>query len=212
VKKTLLRESRWARHYKTGEKKLMSESKFLTGEVSITCEELKNIWDTLDEREICDFTLGFMPKEMAPQEYDKIVEFVFPKLSPPFISNFSDKVSQLSDKRRAMDLLVNGAAQSPLEERANFYQAMGLLGLPEVLPWLESELRELLVHPLLWELQELMNDVAGSCVVCLREILTLRFDNQRYEQLLKFKDHPNNIVRTWVEMAVKGVDASRAGT
>jgi len=202
MEKKLIRETRWAKHYKTGENSCFSESKFMTGEVSITLNELKSIWDRQTDKEIFDFTMHFCKTdEMSQSEYDEIVEFAVSKIHP-HLGTFPQKVAYLSDKQRALNILSNAIAECPFDEpKANLYQAIGILGMEEALPLLKKELDCLKENPELWKEHDFMNWVAGDFVVCMRSILEIEFDHEMYQELLEFEEHPNDGVRRWAWMA-----------
>jgi hypothetical protein len=211
------KEMRWRRLRcnETGDE-LISISKFSTDETTITLEEIIREWPAWSREERLDFIDGYYGKDPKDEEDLGIIEYLLGNAgSLQIMSNLPSLITQLSDKRRALRILIKEVRETKLEEiceadglkaaLSNFYQAIGILGDHGAIPLMKEKITEMLEFPGLCEEGAGCNPIALAFIYALQALCRLE-PRDDYKRLLEgFRLHPNMAVAEAAERILKDI-------
>jgi hypothetical protein len=137
----LIEEKEWYRHYASLAHPYIYESKFATGEASISLADLRSRWGGWNEGERVQFAQAFKWKPVLSVEDEEIVDFLMRQTGEMLSSSIATMVAKLRDKKRAASFLAGCLSAFP-KSRANFLCALADLAAPESKPDLLSIFEE----------------------------------------------------------------------
>jgi hypothetical protein len=205
-------ETRWSRRrYRKSEKNgkeikhIEFTSKFMTGEATITFDEISREWEGWSSIERNDFLLGYMRSMTRNTEEDfKIIEFLMEHAGQSEISMLPLLMRNLPNKKKVLDFLLNQVRETKLEEienktkcqLTNFYSAIEDLGDPDAIPVLKEKISEMLENPGLYEkgTPSQFNRVAQDLVTALKALYKMEPKNEYIKLLEGLKLHPSELV------------------
>jgi hypothetical protein len=137
LQKELIRETEWNRVYRISNTEIRWESKFLDVSFVVSPDSIRKRWHSLSADEQLDFSLAFAAKPVISEDEEEIIEFLLEVADPDVCSNIALLAASLSDKRKALSLLLTRIEQRapPL---ANYFQALTLLSERDAVPALEK--------------------------------------------------------------------------
>ena len=177
--KSLLRETNWNRVYRMSDSAIRWESKFLDPTFSISAAFIRERWDDWGDDEQLDFSLAFAAKRDLSKEDEEIVEYLMEVADADVCSNLASIVSKISDKSKAISLLVARIErqQRPL---SNYYSTISFLDPTTAVPILRGEYKCYLESSFMGDYQTI-RDYAH----CSKELLALEGDEKYRNDLAK---------------------------
>lgn len=139
--RTLIREDRWSKTYELKPMVEVIESKFETEGLSISFEELRGAWNGWSRTEKTSFVTAFRHKPHFSLDDEKILEFLLKNGNDEIWVNLALCLTSHSDKKLIFRFLSE-RIKSDFRPKANFCQALGVLGDPSAISVLLGEYRD----------------------------------------------------------------------
>jgi hypothetical protein len=138
---SIVYEEEWYRVYTSSTHPRIYESKFATGEASITLAELQSRWQGWNEGEQVQFAQAFKWKPVLDSEDELILDFLIRQDGEMLSASIANMVAKLPNKREAARFLVDCLKAYP-QNRGNFLTALADLAAPETVSDLSSVFHE----------------------------------------------------------------------
>lgn len=133
--KELVRESRWMRVYRMGEKHEYYESKFFADGLQVSADLIRSEWRTMTDEQKLEFALAFSAKpELQPGD-EEILDHMMVLGSANVLSTIALLTVKHPDKEKAFSFLTD-QIQKGNKPLVNFYQALELLNDHRAVPML----------------------------------------------------------------------------
>jgi hypothetical protein len=120
-------ETRWFR-VRRSRNSVQYESKFLTGEASISLKELEAEWLIWSPNEKLEFVRAFSVKPKLSLDDERITRILLQDSDERVLSVCASLAARHSDKAFAVDFLARELLRNSTEPRANFIQRLRELG------------------------------------------------------------------------------------
>ncbi len=133
----VIEDKEWYRHYASSRFPYIYESKFATGEASISLADLEARWGGWDEGERVQFAQAFSDKPVLSGEDERILDFLMKQDGEMVSSSIATAVAKLPDRKRVAGFLTDSLKAFP-KTRGNFLCALARLAAPETTPDLLS--------------------------------------------------------------------------
>lgn len=137
----VIEEREWYRHYASPKHPSIYESKFATGEATITLADLLSRWPEWNEGERVQFAQAFKYKPELAGGDEQILDFLMRQGGEMLSSSIATMVAKLRDTKRAAGFLTDCLKAFP-NTRGNFLCALADLAAPETTPSLLSVHKE----------------------------------------------------------------------
>lgn len=132
--KKLIREDRWFKVFEMQPSVMARVSKFMTRDADIRETELKKEWDSWRESERLTFAQAFSVKPEITQEDERILEFMMKSTDERVLASIASCLTRHSDKGMVLPFLTDQLRSAGAESKANFLQALSMLGDREAIP------------------------------------------------------------------------------
>lgn len=136
--KELDREDRWTRVYKLAPGIYLSESKFQTDGLSIRLQDVEREWHQWADSEKLSFVGAFKQKPRFSSEDEHILEFLAVNGTVVLWEMLALVLTKHSNKKMVLNFLLDRMKSGP-RPKANFCQALGVLGERAAIPALHAE-------------------------------------------------------------------------
>ena len=198
LNKKLVRESRWMRVYKLGDR-LLYESKFLADGLQVSSASLKTEWKFMDEEERAEFAMAFLAKPNLQQADEEILDHLMEVGSRRVLRSIALLAVRQSDKERALRFLTQQieGGQKPL---SNFYQALELLKDRRAVPTLRRVYERYHTRVATGRCDE--SDLV-EYVECGKALFAIEGNPYDREAISQLRDDPNEEVRRVSEQLLK---------
>jgi hypothetical protein len=134
-------ETEWYRYYESPEHPYIYESKFATGEASVSLAGLRSRWQSWTDGQRVQFAQAFKWKPALDAEDERVLGFLMRQKGEMISSSIAHLVAKARDKRGAAAFLVSCLRAYP-HNRGNFLTALADLAAPETAPDLYLVFRE----------------------------------------------------------------------
>jgi HEAT repeat protein len=136
----LVRESEWTRVYEAefhGKKGMLHESKFLADGMEVSADSIVQRWGLFSDAEKRDFANAFACKREITDEDERILDFLMEAGDFPIWMAIASRLREHRDRDKALGFLLARIGEDH-EHKANFYQALGLMGDKRAVPALRA--------------------------------------------------------------------------
>lgn len=136
----LLRESEWTRVYEgelDSRRVVVHESKFLADGLKVSAESIRARWPALSFEERMDFANAFGAGGEVTAEDERVLDFLMEGGDFPVWMATAQRLRHHHDKDRVLAFLVERIREEG-EHKANFFQAIELMGDKRALPALRA--------------------------------------------------------------------------
>jgi hypothetical protein len=185
---------RWSNRYAVGGYSEVYESRFATGELSISAEAFLAEWPTWNESEQFDFVRAFALKLTVSAEDERIIEFLISQPDERLREMIASMAARHSNRDLALEFLLAQASTARLK-RENFLQALGLIRDPRALPRLRSfyaeDMAEVTAAP-----DRISPELARDLVLCCEALENTPGSGTGWATLKDLKQHSNEQIRS----------------
>lgn len=191
VRLPLKRETRFSRHYQSGNKKAptLIVSRFMDRSASMTFAQLVRDWPTLSTDERVDFCNECSWLNHQP-DFPEIIRFVVQHSSPQEWSAIAQVVASRLPQDEAFDLLVRALRSSDRFPVSNLAQGIACTKHPQAEPTLREHLSKLWRHRSLWDDDSFLNWVAYDATTCIEHLIELGAAPEDFEsQVRQLAEH-----------------------
>ena len=209
LKKKLVHEDRWSRTYQAAEDFYAFESKFEADGLSVSVEELSVGWDSWGKGERLSFANAYRSKTQFLESDEKVLEFLMAKGDEPVWSTVALCLTRHSNKKMVLDFLLE-RLRSGSEPKSNFIQALYVLGDAAAIPNLH-ELHGRLSQKTKQAQGELDRWTIYDFLKCCEALAYLEKMEGYREEIRRFLDHPDELVRIQAQMALAGPQPEEFG-
>ena len=169
----LQRESRFARHYHSEERKMGTRiSGFMDGSASVTVEELRNDWSSWTERERNDFCQESCWLH-EQSDFPDMLRFIMANGRPGDWSGIALSVGSCLPKDEAFELLLRALQATDLGSTSNLTQGIALTKHPSAESTLRRHLQSIWSKPALWDDDKFLNWLAFDATTCISHLIEL---------------------------------------
>jgi hypothetical protein len=198
---TLVRETRWLRHYKGGRFGSLVDSRFRDGSAAITLTELAEQWPDWNGSERQDFCLAFMHGDV-PERRD-ILRYLIRNGDSSHHATIALPIAIHLLSEESFPILKQWCETAPIGKGANFFQAMGMTKSADAAEVLQRCLARVWASPDLMDTSDFCNWTAFDAICCMAALLHMGVDPEslrpQFEQL---KTHPFSRTRTQAEQHI----------
>lgn len=197
----VIEEKEWYRHYTSPKYPSIYESKFATGEATITLAELRRSWPGWNDGERVQFAQAFKWKPSLTREDEQILDFLMRQGGEMLSSSIATMVAKLRDRKRAGDFLTDCLRAFP-NTRGNFLCALADLAAPEATPSLLSVYEECAD-----KVAENANDYGsiGDLLYCSAALYKTTKEARYLDIITSYSRHPDKRVRNQAENALQWI-------
>lgn len=135
--KKMIREDRWFKVFEMQANVNARVSKFMTLEAHIREADLKDEWASWGESERLTFAQAFSVKPEITQEDENILEFMMHSTDERVWSSIASCLTRHSNKKLVRPFLIDRLSIGS-ESKANFLQALSLLGDRQAVPAIKT--------------------------------------------------------------------------
>ena len=199
----LLKDEEWCRVYSSSTHPRIYESKFATGEASISLPELQSRWQGWNEGEQVQFAQAFSWKRALSREDENVLGFLMRQDAEMISTSIATLVPKLSDKKAAARFLVD-CLRTFREIRANFLMALGDLAAPETAPDLYLVFQEC-SRNVAQNAQDY--ESAANLLYCSEALFRITAEPRYLDVITSYLRHPNDRVRCYADMAMRGASS-----
>ena len=195
----VLREEEWYRVYTSSQHPRIYESKFATGEATISLAELQSRWPGWDEGERVQFAQAFAGKAALSGEDEQVLGFLMQQDGEMISTSIAKSVAKLSDKKRAARFLVD-CLRTFRGTRGNFLMALGDLAAPETAPELSVVFEECTQS--IGQNAEDYESMA-DLLYCSEALFRITAERRYLDVIASYLHHPHGRVGFYAEMAMR---------
>lgn len=207
-KRDLLRENEWLREFKTGQKSIFSESKFISEGLQLSADEFHAKWSQMSPGERIDFAQAYAAKPDITNEDEKILELLLDEGDDLICGALAQPMLRISQKERATQLMI-ARLRSGSDYPENYIQALGLAkateAVPAILPYYRQYREAVEIEKTTGVPEDLIcGPIPYSRYIWCCEALWRITGAQEYANNIRgFLTHSHEQVRRWAEMALK---------
>jgi hypothetical protein len=191
--KKLIREDRWFKVFEMQPSVQARVSKFMTREADIRETELKEEWVSWRESERLTFAQAFSAKPEITQEDERILEFMMHSTDERVWASVASCLTRHSNKEMVLSFLTE-RLRSGAESKANFLQALSMLGDREAIPAVKA-LHDRLAADIRREGAEANEWLILDFVVSCSALNKLEGTTAYRDEIEPFLSHPSEHVR-----------------
>ncbi|TAM79099.1 MAG: hypothetical protein EPN47_19005 [Acidobacteria bacterium] len=195
----VIEEKEWYRHYTSSEYPSIYESKFATGEATISLAELQSRWPGWNEGEQVQFAQAFACKPVLMSEDEGILGFLMTQGGEMVSSSIATMVAKLPDRKRAAVFLADRLQSFP-KARGNFLLALARLAAPETAPHLLSVYKE--CSDKVGENAQDYDSIT-DLLYCSAALYTATKDPKYIDLISSYSHHPDERARYQAENAMR---------
>ena len=192
-------ETEWYRYYASSAHPYIYESKFATGEATVSLAELQSRWHGWNEAEQVQFAQAFKWKPALSSEDEQILDFLMRQDGEMVSSSIAILVTKLSDKKRAARFLTDCLKAFPTS-RPNFLTALADLAAPETATDLSLLFQEC-NHRIAENAQEY--GAAADLLYCSAALFKITSERKYFEVISSYLRHENAQLRYDAESAMR---------
>ena len=198
------REEEWYRVYSSATYPRIYESKFATGEASITVAELQSRWQGWNEGEQVQFAQAFSRKPTLSGEDERVLDFLMEQHGEMVSSSIATLVARHPDKKRAARFVTDCLRAYP-KTRGNFLLALANLAAPETASDLLSVYQECSQ-----KIEENVDDYESvvDLLYCSAALYRTTKEAKYQDLITSYLHNPNDRVRPQAENAMRCASSS----
>jgi hypothetical protein len=190
----LVKEDRWSRIFEEESNNLTIESKFDTDGLSISSGDLEKDWKGWDQAERISFVGAFTGKPQFSIEDESILEFLMRNGNSQTWLMLALSLRFHSNKQMVIEFLME-QMKSDFRPKANFEQALGVIGDQSAIPVLLSEYDSDRVAIASSQNSPPDTDLIIDYLCCCSALLTLGAPGDYVNEIRKYIEHPDQAVR-----------------
>jgi hypothetical protein len=200
--KKVLHEDRWSVIYEEKNGVSVNVSKFLSGGITISADEIAREWSSWSATEKISFAHAFSQKPTCTQEDERILDFLMGVDDERVWTSIAYGLTRHSQKKRVLEFLTD-RLKSGSEPKANYAYALGALGAPEAVPTLKG-LHDRFAKEIAAAGAEADRTLILDFVVCCWSLAKLEGSSRYREDIKPFLDHRNKYVRGFSKIYFEG--------
>jgi hypothetical protein len=201
----LSEEDEWSRLYTSKKHPRIYESKFATGEATISLADLPSRWSAWDEGQRVQFARAFGSARALSSEDEQVLHFLVHQNDEMISTSIAMLVAELSDKERAARFLLD-CLKAFRETRASFLMALGVLAALDTVPELSVVFQEC-SHNIRLDAQDY--DSMADLLYSSEALYRITSQAKYLDVIRSYLHHPNDRVRFCADMAMRGATSSR---
>ena len=137
LRRKLVHETKWSRTYEVQPGYYAYESKFESDGFSVELSEVSSGWNSWSESEKLDFAKAFQEKASITAADEHVLEFLMGHGDESVLSSIAICLTRLSSKAKIIPFLL-ARLESGSEPKANYLQALGMLGDRVAIPSIKA--------------------------------------------------------------------------
>jgi hypothetical protein len=207
-KTDLLRESEWLREFKTGQKSVFSESKFISEGLQLSLRDFLGKWPLMNDGERIDFAHAYAAKPDMTQEDEKILHFLLDEGDDNICESLAQMMVRMSQPEPVIRFMI-ARLRTEIDEPANYIQALGLAKVTEAVPAILPYYRKYREAVEVEKTTGVPEDVIfgpvpySRYIWCCEALWRITGAEEYASNIRGFLNHSHAQVRCWAEMALR---------
>lgn len=198
----IIREERWSRIYEAEDGSPVNVSKFLTDEISVSEDVIKDQWESWSQSEKTAFARAFAEKPKFSGEDERILDFLMGAGDERVWVSIASGLPRHSQGKRVLNFLID-RLKSGSEPKANYMHALSTLGDSQAV----------------LSMKDLYKRISGEIakagtkadkllifefVVCCSSLAKLEGSSAYQDEIRPFLNHPDEHVRAFSKIYLEG--------
>ncbi len=200
--KKVLGEERWSRTYEVDGGVAVNVSKFVTDDIAISVDDIKNEWTSWSSSERIAFAHAFSQKPKFSPEEEQVLDFLMLVDDERVWCSIVSGLPGHSQKSRVLDFLID-RLKSGSEPKANYVHALGTLGGAVAVRALK-DLHDRLARGIAAPGGESDKTMIFDFVVCSSLLAKLEGSIAYQDEIRRFLDHPDKHVQAFSRVYLQG--------
>ena len=200
--KKIVAEEKWSRIYEVEGGVHVNVSKFVTDEITISADAIKDEWKSYSRSERIAFAGAFSQKPHFSLEDEKILDFLMDNDDERVWVSIAHGLTRHSQKKRVLHFLLE-RLKSGSESKANYVYSLGPLGAAEAVPQLKG-LHDRLLREIAQAGTKANKALILDFVVCCSSLAKLEGSSTYRDEIRPFLDHPDKHVQAFSRIYFEG--------
>ena len=137
----LISETAWSREYRVGPETFRFESKFVSDDLNVPAETVRDRWPQWGPAEQLSFVTAFSIKPHLTSEDQKIISFLVEEGTEPIWATLAHLLPRYSDRGKAVSFLLDRVVARN-RYAGSFFRALASMGDPRAIPALQQRYQE----------------------------------------------------------------------
>jgi hypothetical protein len=190
-KAKLISENPWLRVYELEPNSSRYESKFLADGLEVSALTILAAWPNYSAKQRWEFGIAYVSKPTITKEDEKILDYLMSDDGKDIWEMIPVILTRLPDQARVLQFLKDRIEESSTR-KANYYQALGLIGGLEAGPLLRKDLLTLEAQ---LKAHTNRSGIEIDFIACVEALWVLFREEGLKEKLKPFLDHADKAIQ-----------------